>query len=328
MAMRVVTGGSGVLGRAVIRALLKRGHEVLVLDLKPPPDGLNKDVTFVKGSVLDPEAVGCALKGAEAVHHLAASMPQAPLSARGFWEINVAGTINVADAAVKHGLRRMVFASTIEIYGLYYPHEFPVTEESEKRFTGVYSRNKLECEHRLMAMRERHGIEVVFPRMPMIFGPGFYHEPTMKTLFRLINRGRPLPVVAAPEAPWASVASVDAGEAFALCDEVPAADGEAMNIAAADAPPCRQALIELVKMVGSKSRPISVPIKLTEKVIDLIERFEDYSPTPAELVRFALVGGQYSIDKAKKLLAYQPRLSAVEAMAGAYRYLYPGPMKK
>jgi hypothetical protein len=65
-----------------------------------------------------------------------------------------------------------------------------------------------------------------------------------------------------------------------------------------------------------------VPVWLTERMVALIERFEEYSPTPAELVRFALVGGVYSIAKAQKVLGYNPRLSAVEAMESAYRYLY------
>jgi len=321
--MHLVTGGSGVLGRAVIRELLDHGREVRVLDLRPPPDGLIKDLEFIKGSVLDRDAVDRELQGCEVVYHLAASMPQAPLDARGFWEINVGGTLNVANAAVKHSARRMVFASTIEIYGLYYPEEFPVVEDSEKRFTGVYSRNKWECENRLLDIREKHGLEVVFPRMPMIFGPGFYHEPTMMTLFRLINKGLPIPVVAAPDAPWASVSSADAGQAFRLCAEVEKADGEAMNVAAPDAPPCARALKTLIKKVGSRSRTLMVPVSFTERLIDLIERFEQYSPTPAELVRFALVGGEYSIDKARRVLGYHPKHSAVEGMESAFRYLYP-----
>ena len=174
--MHLVTGGSGVLGRAVIRELLDHGVKVRVLDLKAPPAELGREVEFAKGSVLDAAAVDRAMSGIEVAHHLAASMPQADLTPRGFWEINVGGTLNVAAAAIKARARRMVFASTIEIYGLQYREEFPVTEESEKRFTGIYSRNKWECEKRLLALREEHGLEVVFPRMPMIFGPGFSHS--------------------------------------------------------------------------------------------------------------------------------------------------------
>ncbi len=76
-------------------------------------------------------------------------------------------------------------------------------------WTGVYSRNKLECEQRLSELSGKTGLEASFPRMPMIFGPGFYHEPSMMLLMRLINRSLPVPVVASPDAPWASVSSAD-----------------------------------------------------------------------------------------------------------------------
>jgi dihydroflavonol-4-reductase len=321
--MELITGGSGVLGRALMRELLGQGREVAIFDLKEPAGGVPPGAMFIQGSVLDRAAVGRAVKGAEVVYHLAASMPQAPLSPRGFWEINVGGTINVAEAAAQAGARRLVFASTIEVYGLYYPEEFPVVEEGEKRFTGVYSRNKWECEGRLLALRARTGMEAVFPRMPMIFGPGFYHEPSMMLLFRLIHRGLPVPVTAAPDAPWASVASADAAYGLRLCGEAAGADGEAFNLAAPDAPPCQVALRELIARVGSRSRVLLAPLKLTEFFVDLIERFEEYSPTPAELVRFALVGGEYGIAKARRVLGYEPRFTAVDAMESAYRGLYP-----
>ena len=323
VALHLITGGSGVLGRAVAQALLERGHRVRIFDLKEPPVELAGRVEFFRGSILDAEGVVEACAGAEVVHHLAASMPQAKLSPRGFWEINVAGTLHAAEGALKQGARRLVFASTIEIYGLYYPHEFPVTEESEKRFTGIYSRNKWECEERLLEVKEKTGLEVAFPRMPMIFGPGFYHEPSMTGLFRLIRRSWPVPIVADPNAPWASVSSADAAQGFALAAERPEAIGQAFNLAAADAPPCRELLHQLISAVGSRSRTIVVPRRLLEAAVHLIERYE-IGPTPAELVRFSLVGGIYSIEKAKKLLGYQPKHSAMEGMLQAYRYLEEG----
>ena len=321
--MHLITGGSGVLGRALIRELLDHGLPVRALDRKPPPPELRREIEFIEGSVLDPAAVDRAMAGVEVVYHLAASMPQAALSARGFWELNVGGTLLVADAAVRRRARRLVFASTIEIYGLQYPHEFPITENSELRFTGVYSRNKRECEARLLKVRERRGLSVAFPRMPMIFGPGFYHEPSMMALFRLIRRNLPVPVAADPQAPWASVSAADAAQGFRLCGLDPAADGEAFNFAAADAPPCVDCLAQLIARVGSRSKPLLIPVSLLEGFVNLIEKHPRLSPTPAELVRFALVGGVFSIEKAKRVLGYAPRLSAAAGMETAYRSLFP-----
>ena len=250
-------------------------------------------------------------------------MPQARLSSEGFHELNVGGTMLVAEAAAAAGVRRLVFASTIEIYGLHLRHEFPVREEAEKRFTGTYSRNKWECEQRLSELSARTGMSVAFTRMPMIFGPGFYHERSMLLLFRLLRRGWPVPVVADPDAPWASVSAADGAQGLWLCATVPAADGQAFNIAAAAAPACRDLLLELAALAGSRSRPVLLPLALLETGVALAEKFPGLSPTPAELVRFALTGGVYSIDKASAMLGYEPRLRAAEGMLLALNFVCP-----
>ncbi len=316
--MHLVTGGSGVLGRALIEELIRLGKPVRIFDLKPPPGHLAENVEYIQGNIMDREAVIAACKGIEVVHHLAASMPQARLSARGFWEINVGGTLNLVDGCLTHNIRRLVYASTIELYGVH--TEFPVREDSEKRFTGIYSRNKWEIERRLLAVREQHGLEVVFPRMPMIFGPGFYHEQTIITLFKFIKKGWTIPIPGYPKAPWASVASPDVASAFLLCAQVPEADGQAFNIAAADAPACDDTLHELCRRLGSKSKTAVIPKSVIEPVLGLAERY-DLLPVPAELIRFAFTGGVYSIDKAKKILGYKPQFSAVEGMELCYRWM-------
>ena len=228
--MQLITGGSGLLGQALTRSLLDRNEPVRVLDLHPPASDLASRVEFLSGSVLDRDLVARAVAGVTVVYHLAAAMPQARLTPEGFHDLNVGGTMLMAEAAAAAGVRRMVFASTIEIYGLHFPHEF------EKRFTGIYSRNKWECEQRLLEHSARTGLSVAFTRMPMIFGRGFYHEPSMLMLFRLLRRGWPVPVVADPDAPWASVSASDGAQGLLLCAQVPEADGQAFNILPRPAP--------------------------------------------------------------------------------------------
>jgi nucleoside-diphosphate-sugar epimerase len=320
MSLHVVTGGSGLLGRALAERLLEQGKDVRIYDRKDPPDEIRNHVEFQQGDIRDRDAVVRACAGAEVVHHLAANMPQAKLSARGFWEINVVGTLNACEGVLKHGARRLVYASTIEIYGVH--TSFPVKEDSELRFTGIYSRNKWECEGRLLDTRKKQGLEVVFLRMPMIFGPGFWHERSMLTLFWLIHKGWPVPVPGYPDAPWAGVSARDVAQAFFLASKVKEADGEAFNIQAENSPPYVEVLKDVCKLAGSRSRPFLIPPWLVERFVKFIERY-DPLPTPAELVRFAMVGGDYSIEKAKRILGYKPGLSVAEAIFSAYQWLYP-----
>jgi len=319
MSLNVVTGGSGLLGRALATKLLAEGKQVRCYDMKEPPEELRSRVDFRQGDIRDREKVIAACEGAEVVYHLAANMPQAKLPPQGFWEINVGGTLNALEGALKYGARRLVYASTIEIYGIH--TEFPVREESEKRFTGNYSRNKWECEERLREAQAKNGIEVAFLRMPMIFGPGFYHEKSMLLMFWLLHKGWRVPVPAFTSAPWAAVSSEDAAQAFYLAGEMKEANGEAFNVQAEEAPPYLEVLDQVIRLIGTKSKPLVIPARLVEWFVNIVEKY-DPLPTPGELVRFALVGGDYSAEKAMRVLGYKPKHTAAQAIVTAYNWLY------
>src|SRR5438477_4369003 len=141
----LVTGGSGVVGRALVAALLGRGTDVTVFDLRPPP-GL--DVRFLGGDVRELPALLEATAGCAAVFHLAAALPQARLAEPSLRALNVGGTRNVAEACVRNAVPRLVFASTIEVYG---PQavDAPLDEDAPKLLTGPYSRTKLDAEELL-----------------------------------------------------------------------------------------------------------------------------------------------------------------------------------
>jgi len=214
-----------------------------------------------------------------------------------------------------------VFASTIEIYG---PQRyFPLDEDAPKLFTGTYSRNKWECEAHCRSYRQSYGLEVSMIRMPMIFGPGFYHEKTTLTLFDRLRRGRIIPIPGRPGIPYSCVAASDAAAAFLLAADREEADGEAFNIAAADSPTVREFLEGLIRTVGSKSHTIVVPPWLVEPGLRLLYKLDLTPPiirTPPELIPFAFTGGSYSIDKAHRLLGYAPELTCAEAIAETYRW--------
>jgi dTDP-glucose 4,6-dehydratase len=320
----LVTGGSGVLGRALISKLLEQGREVIVYDLKPPPQ-VHPKLVFIEGDVRDKQKVTKACKGCEIVFHLAAKMPQARLSEEGFYDINVRGTLNVADACVKNKVRRLVFASTTEIYG---PQEIstPLDEEAPKLFTGPYSRNKWECEKRLLEYWKKYGLEVTFLRMPMVFGPGFYHEKAILAIFWMVRMGLPIPIPSS-DYPLSFVSASDCADAFILAAERPEAVGEAFNIAAPDYPRLKPFLNDLAKAVESPSRVVSLPQNFFRSGIKLVKFLSKLSGgkvlyTPSELTDFALVGGAFSIEKARKLLGYSPKKTCLQAWVETYLWYF------
>jgi len=119
----LVTGGGGFIGSHVVERLLKLGHDVVVVLDKADPDKvlhLGDRVKFVKGDIRRPEDCREAVKGIDAIIHLAARIHvdlsiHAPLE---FYETNVRGTMNLLEA-VRHNssVKKFVYMSTAEVYG-------------------------------------------------------------------------------------------------------------------------------------------------------------------------------------------------------------------
>jgi nucleoside-diphosphate-sugar epimerase len=119
----LVTGGSGFIGSALVKALLRVGEAVRVFDdnsrgaLRRLRE-VERDVEFVHGDIRDPAAVEAALRGIDEVHHLAfvngtANFYSAPDLVL---DVGVKGIVNVIDGCRHHGVGRLILASSSEVY--------------------------------------------------------------------------------------------------------------------------------------------------------------------------------------------------------------------
>ncbi|HDP25208.1 MAG TPA: SDR family NAD(P)-dependent oxidoreductase, partial [Deltaproteobacteria bacterium] len=120
MKKALVTGAAGFIGSHVVRELLGEGVWVRAM-IRPGEstrnlDGL--DVEQVSGDVLDPDAVASALTGVDTVFHLAAIFSIWMKDWRRIYEVNLQGTRNVLWAALKSGVERVVFTSSIAALGV------------------------------------------------------------------------------------------------------------------------------------------------------------------------------------------------------------------
>jgi nucleoside-diphosphate-sugar epimerase len=145
----VVTGGSGKAGRAVVRDLVERGHEVLNVDLVPSPDPvaphLPADLTELGQAIEALRAVEL-LPGAEAVVHFAAIPAGDRATPEVILRANTASTYNVFSAAALLGMRRVVWASSETTLGLPFdrpPDVAPVDEAHFPRPESSYALSKV-----------------------------------------------------------------------------------------------------------------------------------------------------------------------------------------
>jgi nucleoside-diphosphate-sugar epimerase len=322
--MDVVTGGAGLLGYNLAAALKSRGRRVRVVDFREPSP-LLEGVEFARADIRDAEAVARACEGAERIFHLAALMHVGRIKPKIVREVNIGGLDNVMAAAERAGVRRIVFASTIELYGV--APELPCREDSPKDPPPGYPAQKWESELKLIAFAQRTGIEAGFTRMPMIFGPGFYHQKIVLLFFEAVSRGLPVPVLDDGERLGKAVALCDAVRGLLLVGDRPEAVGEAFNICCDEIWTHREMIEEFIGRVGSRSRVFGVPSALLRAGFDALAGL-GLSPVAPEHFHFTLHDCVYDISKAKSLLGYAPRKTTVEALAETYESYMAGSRKE
>jgi nucleoside-diphosphate-sugar epimerase len=172
----LVTGGAGYIGRWLARELVSRGIETVALDrLAPGPSDelkLPAEVAFVEGDVTDRQAVIAAakLRPFTAVIHLAGIVTMGcerdpDLAMR----VNLGGTHNALEAARLAGIPRLVFASTISVYGPNVPQ--PIAEATPAEPLTWYGQSKVMAEQLGLYYQRRWGLDFRAARLAAIVGP-------------------------------------------------------------------------------------------------------------------------------------------------------------
>jgi nucleoside-diphosphate-sugar epimerase len=172
-----VTGGTGFIGGEVVRQLRARGDEVVCL-VRSPEKGAKVETLgceLVGGDLGDAAALRAGMEGCDAVVHAAAMYEVGiPKSQRpAMWEANVAGTERVMKAALEAKVPRIVYVSTVGIFGN--THKKVVDESyvnPENAFTSYYEETKLEA-HKLVArMIADQGLPAIIVQPGGVYGPG------------------------------------------------------------------------------------------------------------------------------------------------------------
>ncbi len=170
-----VTGGAGFIGSNLSEALLKKGHKVRVIDnfftgRRENIAPFISDITLYEGDIRNTELISKALNGVDVVFHEAAfvSVPgsvEHPVFSN---DININGTLNVLDCAVKAGVKRVVFAASAAAYGDI--PELPNYEGMVTKPLSPYAVQKIAGENYLKIYASLYNIETVSLRYFNVFG--------------------------------------------------------------------------------------------------------------------------------------------------------------
>jgi nucleoside-diphosphate-sugar epimerase len=316
----LITGGNGLLGRHLIPALQDAGHSprVLVLPAEDASFLEARGTPVVRGDITEPHTLTGAVTGAEAVLHLAGMM--------GVWRpvedyhaVNVTGTENVCRAALAARVRRVVHVSSWTVYGM--ALGMPAREDFLLRpFREPYAITKAAgdiCVQRLIADEQLPAV---------IIRPGTFFGPTDRLHFkRIADRvatGRAIVVGRGDNAlPFVYVTDVVDGLLRALDREE--AVGNAYNITT-DEPLTQQQFLEAVAdELGVGPPRVHVPYRALYAAGYLAERIATSTRSRRQplLTRLGVklfgTDNRHSIEKARRELGYEPRVTPREGIRRA-----------
>jgi nucleoside-diphosphate-sugar epimerase len=312
MAVKVfLTGGTGFIGGEVARQLRQRGDEVVCLVRSPEKAAKLRELgcELHGGDLGDEPAIRKGVEGCDAVIHAAAMYEVGiPASQRpAMYEANVGGTERVLSAALEAKVPRVVYVSTVGIFGNTHGR---VVDESyvnpETDFTSCYEETKLEAHKVAQRMIAEQGLPAVIVQPGGVYGPGDTSQ--VADLLEQFFAGR-LPLLPFPEMGicMSHVEDIAGGILLAL-DKGKA--GETYVISG-PATTMREAIETVAKVSGRKAPKRALPTALMKAMIPigpLVGKVMGQPPNLRELISSADgVTFWAGYDKARQELGYEPR---------------------
>jgi NAD+-dependent farnesol dehydrogenase len=246
----LVTGGTGYLGRAVVRALAARRHHVVVFARTAAHSGLPG--TLVDGDIRDRSAVERAAAGCDAISHSAALVSIWRARREDFDDVNVGGLRNILAAAGSHGITRLIYTSSFLALA---PRDLEAPIEAND-----YQRTKVAAD-RLADAAVRDGSPLMRVYPGVIYGPGALTEGNLVGRLIADHLRRRLPGLVGPERPWsyAFVDDVAAGQCTAL---ERGAAGARYVLGGENAPQAR--VFEIVQQLTGRKPPSRIPFPVAD----------------------------------------------------------------
>lgn len=235
----LVTGATGKVGCRLVPRLIARGYDVsiLVRDKTKATELIERGATAITGDLYEPATLPPAVAGMDAVIHLAALF-RTFTDNEGIVKTNREGSIALAQAAHKAGVKRFVFTSTSNVYGSGYRRPAREDEEVDVNDPRAYASSKIAAERELITMQQNQGFDVRVLRLGFVYGDKDPHIAEIIPYVKKLNMHS--------GSRMHMVHHLDVAQALILLLTTEGLDGEIFNVAD-DAP---ITLYELAHSVG------------------------------------------------------------------------------
>lgn len=313
----VIFGGDGFLGRHLARALLARGDEVVICDIRKSTLDIYDSAPYIELDITDRAAFSrLKLSSQDIVHHYAAP-PLAPIVKKSerddyFWSAIFDGTRNVLDYCHVQGVRELIYFSTDMVYGR--TRTVPKSEDHPRVPLGPYGASMAASEELCGEYRQR-GMNITIFRPRPIIGPG--RCGILENLFKLVEGNLPVPVIGNAENSYPFISVFDCVSAIlaAVAKGVP---NSAYNLGTANPPTMKKLLGDLIKKAGSKSFILPVPAGPAKQVLAMLDWLNRPVMDP-EQYRVADETCILDVSKAKRELGWEPMRRDEDMLIAAYR---------
>ncbi len=309
----LVTGATGFIGSHLVSQLQARGDAVRALVSPAGDAGFLEScgVEIARGDVRDARAVERSVAGCDIVYHLAAHRTRSRAPERVLRAVIVDGTENVAQAALRSGVARLVLCSAARVYGTV--RDRAITEETALRPDSPYARARVLAEAVVRTLHERGGLPAVIARIGPVLGP---RARAWLPLFRSLAMNR-FRLSGGGDNYQHPTDIADVVDGLVRCGTVPGIGGRVYLLAGGEAVPLRQLLHLMASAVGGtrlRHGPPTGVLRLYVRASDVVARLTGAQLPGADRPFLFLTDRIFDVSRARADLEYAPRVSIPETV--------------
>ena len=308
----LITGGAGFLGINLVRHFLALGWEVKVFDREEFHYPERDRVRAVVGDIRDSNAIAKASENSDFVVHTAAALPLH--SKDEIYSVDVQGTRNVLEAAEKAGVRHFVHISSTAVYGV--PDHHPLTEEDELVGVGPYGNAKIQAEQ--IAEEFRMKIPVTILRPKSFIGPE--RLGVFALLYDWAESGANFPIPGKGDNLYQYLDVADLCKLIEVCLTVDSEkSNDTFNVGAEVFGTFKGDFQTVLDRAGHGKKVLSFPAMPAIYLLRALDKF-GLSPLYPWVYETAIKDSFVSIEKAKRVLGFQPEFSNEDALARNFNW--------
>ena len=297
----LVTGADGFIGSHVVETLVKSGHDVRAFVLynsfnswgwlDESDKSIRDSIDIFAGDIRDPHGVDKAVEKQEVILNLAAliAIPYSYHSPDTYIDTNIKGTLNILQAARRHGVKRVVQTSTSEVYGT--AQYIPIDEAHPLHPQSPYAATKVGADQLALSFHSSFDVPVGILRPFNTYGPRQSARAVIPTIIsQLANKSKVKLGSLSPTRDFSFVQ--DTANGFLAAAQSDAIVGQTINLGSGFEISIKETAETIAKLMNTK--------------LELVDDEQRVRPENSEVERL-----HASIEKAKTLLGWQPELKGL-----------------